>query len=388
MKFFGYILRNASRNRVRSALTIASTAISLFLMMILVSYMAIMGEVSSTVRVYNRVIAMSSNGFAGRVPIARVREVGAMDGVLATTPFVWVGGKFGEEVLPFAQFAVDADTIIDIYPELKVPADQLKAFKQDRTGCLIGRKLAKDRHFKVGDKLPIKADLYPFDLDLTIRGVYDGPEKSDNRMCMLHWDYLDELVKKSERKIDAGNAGIVVAKCASADMMPGLCKRIDASYANSDAPTRSLTEEAFGKLFADMVGDLAGMIRSIGFAVVFSLLCVAGNALAMALRERTTEIAVLKAIGFQNGLVLMLVLAEAMVVTGVGGVIGALGSKAFFDAVDVSKYSLGALPFFFVPWNAALLGVGVSIVIGFVSGLVPAYRAAHLSVINGLRKVV
>lgn len=388
MKYLSYILRNARRNPVRSLLTVGSMTSCLVLMMILASFFSINDEVINGNRVHNRIITLSSQGFAGRVPIARVREVGAMPGVLASTPLAWFGGKFGEETVPFAQFGVDPDTFFTVYDELKVPPDQLKAFREDRAACVVGRKLANDRGLKVGEPLPIKGDTFPVDLKLVIRGVYDGPTNSDLRMCLFHWDYVDEALKTSSQPAFAGNAGALVIRCKSGDAMTGLCRKIDAEYLNSDTPTRTQTEEAFARMFTEMLGDLRGMIRNIGLAVVFSLVCVAGNAMAMALRDRTTEIAVLKAIGFGKTLILFLVLAEAVLISGLGGLVGTLGSKAFFDAVDVSKYSAGFLPFFYVPWSTALLGLAASLAIGLVSGLVPAVRASRLSVVNGLRKVV
>src|SRR5262249_36939250 len=160
---------------VRSLLTVASISICLCLMMILVSFLSINTEVASTLRVYNRIVTMSSQGFAQPVPIARVNEIGAMDGVVAVTPFSWYGGRYNEEQMPFAQFGVDAEKIFKIYDELTVPRDQLEAFQADRAGCVIGRKLAEDRGLKIGDRMPLKGDLYPFNLDLTIRAIYDGP---------------------------------------------------------------------------------------------------------------------------------------------------------------------------------------------------------------------
>ena len=161
MKFLTYIFRNARRNPIRSFLTIASTSISLFLMMILVTFFAINDEVSSTLGVHNRIVTMNSQGFAGVLPITRVAEVAAMDGVVAATPFSWYGGKYGEETMPFAQFGVDPDTIFTIYDEFKVPPDQLKAFQEDRAGCVVGRKLAEDRGWKVGDPLPLEGGHLP-----------------------------------------------------------------------------------------------------------------------------------------------------------------------------------------------------------------------------------
>jgi putative ABC transport system permease protein len=265
----------------------------------------------------------------------------------------------------------------------------VKAFQSERTACVIGRKLAEERKIKIGDVLPLKGDIYPIDLNLVVRGIYESSEKRNPRMCVFHWEYLNEEFKKSSpnsKMIE--NAGIVSMKCRSADVMPALVKKIDAAYMNSDTPTRTQSEEAFNQMFLGMFGDLRSLISNIGLAVVFSLIFVAGNAMAMALRERTTEVAVLKAIGFGRGLVINLVLAESILVTMVGGALGALGAKAFFDAVDVSRFTAGRLPFFFVPWPTAVLGLGAALGIGFVSGIIPAINAARLSVVNGLRKVV
>jgi putative ABC transport system permease protein len=399
MKYLRYILRNARRNPIRSLLTIASTSICLFLMMILLAFFAINNEAAVESRIYNRIITMNANGFAGMVPISFVGEVSKMDGVVAATPFSWYGGKYHDEVMPFAQFAVDADTIFTVMDELSVPPEQLKAFKENKDGCVIGTKLARDRGLKVGDPLPLKGDMYPVDMNLTVRGIYSGPSRTDQRMCLFHFDSLDEALKKASMASAggslappsakrSGNAGTIFIKCKSAEVMPSLSKKIDDLYQNSDFPTRTQTEEAFSKMFADMLGDLKYAIYGIGLAVAVALLFVAGNAMAMAMRERTSEVAVLKAIGFPKGLVLFLVLTEAVVVAGIGGVIGALGSKALFDFFDIAPYTGGFLPFFYVSWNIALVGLAVSLFVGFISGLFPAIFAANSSVINGLRKVV
>jgi putative ABC transport system permease protein len=400
MKFFNYIFRNARRNPVRTLLTIASTGICMFLMMILLSFFAINDDVTSASRIYNRIITMNANGFAGMLPINRVREISEMDGVIAATPFSWFGGKYQDEVMPFAQFAVDADTAFTVMDEFVIPPEQLADFKANKDGCIIGRKLAEDRNLKVGDPLPLKGDIYPVDLNLTVRGIYDGPRNSDLRTCFFRYDYFDEAMKRvtlssasggslaTDSARAAGNAGTIFIKCQNAEIMATLCKRIDELYRNSDYPTRTQTEEAFGKMFAEMLGDLRNAIYGIGAAVVVSLLFVAGNAMAMAMRERTSEVAVLKAIGFSKGLVLFLVLSEAILVSGLGGAIGSLGCKFLCDVVDISRFSAGFLPFFFIPWNIALFGLAVSLFVGFVSGFFPALIAANSSVIDGLRKVV
>lgn len=388
MKFLTYVLRNARRNPVRSLLTIASTAISLFLMMILLAFFEVNDEVAGSARVYNRLFVLNSQGFGGEVPIVRVREIAAMEGMLGASPMSWFGGKYGEETMPFAQFGVDPSTFFSLYEELTVPPDQLKSFQQTRDGCIVGRKLAEDRHLKVGDKLPLKGNIYPVDLDLTIVGTYDGPSNRDLRMCVFQFEYFDELLKRSSLSGMSGNAGAILARVEDGDRLAAVCRKIDETYRNTEDPTLSQSEEAFTKFFVEMLGDLKGMVRWIGMAVVFALLLVCANALAMALRERTTEIAVLKAIGFGSQLILFLVLAEAMIVSGLGGLVGALGSKLLFDVFDVARYSAGFLPFFFIPWSTALLGLVVSVLIGFLSGIYPAARASRRSVVDGLRKVV
>jgi putative ABC transport system permease protein len=400
MKYLTYIFRNARRNPLRSLLTIASTAICLSLMMILMSFFAISDEANASTRIYNRIACLNANGFAGMLPIARVNDVAQLDGVVAVTPFNWIGAKYHDKVMPFAQFAIDPNTVFTVMSEFTVPPNELKSFQENKDGCAIGRKLANEEKLKVGDKLPLQRSTYPVDLDLTVRCIYDGPSNRDLRMCLVRWDSFDEKLKKevfssgssnSLRPATArvsGNAGMIFVRCKSADDMAGLCKQIDDKYRNSDFPTRTQTEEAFGKMFEEMLGDMRGMIRVISLAVVFSLLCVAANSMAMSMRERTSEVAVLKAIGFNRRLVLFMVLTEAVLVAGSGGAIGALGSKAFCDVVDLSKYSGGFLPFYYIPWNIALEGLAVSLAIGLASGLYPAVRAANLSVIDGLRRVV
>jgi putative ABC transport system permease protein len=400
MKYITYVLRNARRNPVRSILTIASMAICLFLTMALLSFFATFEEANASTRISNRVMALNSNGFAGMIPISRVKEIAQIDGVLAASSFAWFGGKYQDEVLPFAQFGVDPDVIFTILDEYTIPADQLKAFQENKDGCVIGRKLAADRQLKLGDTLPLKGDAYPIDLNLTVRGICDGPSNRDLRMCLYRFDYLDEALKRvatgrtrrsSAPSVDAGlsgNAAAIFIKCKNADAMAGVCKRVDDLYRNSDYPTRTQTEEAFGKMFSEMLGDLKHAIYGIGAAVVVSLIFVAGNAMAMAMRERTTEVAVLKAIGFSKGLVLFLVLTESVLVAGVGGAIGALGCKACFEIIDIAPYTAGFLPFFTIPWSITWFGLGASLLIGFVSGSLPALIAANASVIDGLRKVI
>lgn len=388
MKFFGYILRNARRNPIRSILTVGSLSISLFLSMVLISFVTVNDEVSKSTRGNGRIIMMSSQGFAQPVPIARLAELKENPEILAASPLAWYGGKFRNESTMFAQFGVDPDSFFKIYDELDLPEDQQKAWKDDPNGCVIGAKLAGDYKLKVGDPFPLQGDLYPYNLDLVVRGIYTGPANRDQRMCVFNWWTLDQGLRNNFNGQMSGNAGAVIMKLKDDKKSAAINKSLDDQYRNSDAPSRTQTEEAFTQMFAEMAGDFQWIIVGLGLAVGVSLICVSGNAMAMALRERTTEVAVLKAIGFGKGLVLYFVLAESIMIALMGGLIGAIGCKVLFDYVDMSKFTGGFIPFFYVPWTTALGGLAVSVLIGIMAGFFPAVRAAQLSVVNGLRKVV
>ncbi|WP_165223868.1 ABC transporter permease [Aquisphaera insulae] len=386
MKFLGLIVRNARRNPTRSLLTVASLAVSLFLGMLILSYLSINDDVISSVRVHNRLVTMSSFGFSGRLPISRVAEITALDGIVASTPFVWFGGKFRGRANAFPQYAVDPAVAFSIFDELTVPSYQIEALRQDRTGCVVGRLLAEDLGLEVGDRLPLQAGAYPVEVILTIRGIYDGPANRNRRMCVFRWDCLDEALKRTT-PARSGNAGIILSKCRGAGDQARLALAIDGLFANSDSPSRTQSEEEFGRMFSESMGDVRGMIRNVGLAVVFSLLCVAGNSMAMSVRERAGEMAVMKAIGFSRAMIVYLVVGEATILAVAGGLIGTVGCKLLCGVLDVARLSGGSIPFFFVRWPTVALGLGVAVFIGLASGLLPALRAARLSVIDGLRRV-
>lgn len=402
MKYLGYILRNARRNKLRSFLTIGSIAVCGFLTMLLLSLFATNKEVGASIRDHHRIISMSSSGLAGNVPIAVVNQViqvdeqsgenaivRTADDKPAVSPLSWFGGRYRDDKVPFAQFGCDPDTIFTIYDELKLMGPgQEQAFRDRLDGVVIGRKLAEDKGLKVGDPFPLKGDIYPVDLDLTVVGIFDGPPKRDLRSCYFHWKYLRDTMQKQTESARAENAGTVLMRLKSPTAIPTLSKAIDDAMRNSDTPTKTQTEEAFVAMFSEFIGDLQTYINWVGMAVAMSLVMICGVSMAMTMRERTTEVAVLKAIGFPKGHVLFLVLTEAVLIAGVGGLIGSIGTKFLFDVFDIAPYTGGFFPFFYVPWNIALMGLIGSLVIGLVSGLIPALGAANTPVVEGLRKVV
>lgn len=386
MKYLPLIIRNVFRNKIRSLFTGASIAVSLFLVVMLYSFLTVQDEMTAATKVYNRLIAMNVQGLSGNVPIAYVDRIRRIPGVKAATPFSWFGGKYRDEKIVFGQFGVDAQAVPEVYPDYEIPPDQLKAWQDDPTGCVVGSVIARNKGWEIGDKIPLKGDIYPVNLELTVRGIYDGPSSTDREMLWFHFNYLDESLKKVNESY-AGNAGIVVLEAQSAEIMPELSKTVDDTFASSDAPVRAMTEKQFQQSFMEMMGNVRGFIKYTSIAVVVALLCVAANTMAMALRERTREIALFKAIGFPQMTILGMFLAEAVAIGMLGGIMGAFGAKLLFATVDFSKFVPG-LAWLYVPWSTALWAVALATGIGFVSGIIPAWRAANVSVIEGLRKVV
>lgn len=389
MKFFPYILHNVLRNKLRSTFTAASIAVSLFLVTVLYSYLSMQDELGKASVEYNRLVVQHGQGLTFPLPIAHVDKVRAIPGVVACTQFSWFGGKYKDDKIPFAQFGVDPQQVARVMTEFQLPPNQMAAWKNDRTGCIVGWKLFRRKGWKLGEKIPLKGDIYPVDLELTIRGVYSASSPTvDGEMLWFHWNYLDELLRAQKDRFQ-GNAGTIFLKVASAGQLPEIARHIDQRFASSDAPTRTMTEQAFQNMFTEMLGNVKAYIRNTALAVVFSLMCVAANAMAMSLRERTREVAVLKAIGFSRPLVLSLVLVEAMLIAMLGGLAGVLIAKAVFgfEVLNMAVLIPGFTQFY-VPWSTALWGLALAAIIGLASGALPAWRAAQASVVDGLRRVV
>lgn len=385
MKTLKYIWRNVTRNKVRSILTILSIGFSLALMTVLYGFMVMQGVYGVEAAKHHRIVVMSSQGFAGMVPIANVDRVRKMEGIVAAVPYSWYGGTYGDGTQFFAQFGTDPAAVFDVWPEYGIDPEQMAKFKNERQACVADRRLAERMNWQIGDRVRLKGTFYTFNLDLELVGLFDAPQNTDS--LWFNWYYLDQGLK-SANDPGSGNAGTIFAKTASAELMAPLSKEIDEKFVSSDNPTRTQTESAFAQIFTDMLGNIQAYILNIGLAVVFSLSLVAANAMAMSMRERTTEIAVLKAIGFSKLRVLWLVLGEACWIALIGGVMGILIGCACLEGLH--KLSAQFFPISIMdmigPWMLVLIATAAGI--GLVSGIIPAIRAAQLPVVNGLRRVV
>jgi putative ABC transport system permease protein len=385
MQVLLYIWRNLKRNKLRSALTILSVGFSLALMTVLHGYMAMQGEWGKEAEKHGRIVVLNVQGFSGALPIAYVDRVRSTPGVQAATPYAWYGGNYKEEQMPFAQFGTDPTAAFEVWDEYHIDPAELAAWRSMRNGCVVDRRLAEKRKWKLGDRIPLQGTFYPFHLDLVLCGTFDSPKNTDS--LWFQWEYLDEGLKGMNAR-GTDNAGTIFAKLAPGAGASTVAKAIDDRFVSSENPTRTQTEAAFAQMFTDMLGNIQDYIRNIGLAVAFSLTLVAANAMAMSMRERTTEIAVLKAIGFSRVRVLVTVLGESCWMTILGGLVGiSIGCLCLQLLHQInSQFFPFAIYEMLGPWLLYLIATAAAI--GLASGLVPAVRAAQLSVIDGLRRVV
>lgn len=390
-KYVPYMIRNMVRNKLRSLFTMISIAIMLFLVSLLYAYTKFQDEFSASTAQYNRIIVSSTQGLTFPLPRAHLDKIRGIEeiGESAATPMTWYGGLYADEKLAFAEFGTDPNTVLQVYNEYSLTPEELQAWKDDKQGCVLGAGLARNRGWKVGDRIPLKGAIYNVDLEFTVRGILDGPDKGGHDQSLwFNGEYLENsLRQKDADNRMAGRVGIVTVKAKNAAMLASLMDGIDSKCGAVD-PVRSMTEQAFQNQFTEMAGNVQAFIRNIALAVVFALICVAGNAMAMAMRERTREVAVLKAIGFQRSTVLGMILGEAELICLMGGLVGVLGAKLLFDVIDASTLGIPQLALFYVPWITVVIGMGLAAFVGLASGAVPAWRAAQLSVVDGLRRVI
>ena len=384
MRFLKYPLRNARRNKLRSTLTAISIALCMAMLTMMYGFATLWEQLVPELAKAHRMIVMSRDGFMADIPISMLRHVRGLDGVKAAVPLSFSMGLYKDEKLAtFAQLATDPDELLNVWFEFRLDPEQFALWKSTKNGCIIDRFNAERRGWKVGEHIPIKGNNYPVDLDLVLCGIYDAPEFIND--LYFHYDYLNELLRsKNDPKRD--RTSILFVRAESSEAVDRLVTQIDLRFENSDHPTLSQSHQAFAEQFAKFAGNLQVYVRNIGLAVVFALTLVSGNAMAMSMRERTSEIAVLKAIGFPRGLVLRMVLGESVLSSLVGGSLGVLTGRVVWSAAHAIWPQVVPLSWM-SPW-ILVQGVLVSAAIGFVSGIGPAWRASRLSVVAGLRKVV
>jgi putative ABC transport system permease protein len=379
MKFFPLVLANLGRHKRRTILTIASVALALFLFASLRTVVTTIDRAAQFGSA-RRLVTINATGLVFPLPLSYGNRLQAMKGISGVTWANWFGGRYGDNKRFFAQFAVDPTSYLAMYPEISLPEDQKQAFIRERSSAIVGRRLLDVFGWKLGQNVTIQGTIFPGDWTFTIRGVYTPTNAVINDdMMLFHHAYLEERIGRP------GIAGWYVLEIEDANNAAGIAKAVDDQFRNSTAPTKTGTEQAFNASFATMWGNVSLLMGTIGMAVVFAILLVTANAMMMSARERTGEVAVLKTIGFKDRTLFGLVMLEAGIITVTGAVIGLGGAKLLYKASNFN--AAGFLPGFDVTGNTLLLGAAVALLLMLASGLVPAFRAARLPVVQALRTV-
>lgn len=394
MGVFSLILVNLFRNKRRTILTLLSVTVALFLFCALSGVIDTLNE-AIHVGSETRMVVRNHMSLVFPIPLAMEQQLAAMPEVKSVAIQNWFGGQ--DPVNPhnfFPQFGVESETFFPMYaPDLDIiEASQpqggvrapdgmdpkLAAYMAEQDAAVVGSELMAKQGWKLGQTVTLNGTIYPGSWPFTIRAVYRSKVKAFNsQVFFFHYKYLYE---KSEHQSQAGIYKVLLRDPSQA---AEFARKVDAQYENSANPTHTETERAFAAGFISMYGNLPFVIRVIGLAVVFAILLIAANTMVMAVRERTSEVGVLKTLGFTDAMIFGMVLAEAAAITFTGGLIGALGAKKM-----VTGFSLGGLlPPMTVRWNTVWTGVVIAVLIGAVSGFIPAWQASRLRIVNALRRV-
>jgi putative ABC transport system permease protein len=377
------VVRNAFRHRLRTALTITGLAIAVLayglLQTVVDAWYAGAAAASSA-----RLITRNSISLAFFLPVSHESRIRAVEGVTRVARSVWFGGIYQEPKNFFPQFAV-SPAYLDLYPEFVVPAEQRAAWLRDRKGALVGRQLAEQYGFKVGDVLPLRGQIYPGTWEFVVRGIFEPGESSTlTRHMLFHYDYLNEsLRKRSPRRADY--VGVFVVGIDQPDNAAVVSTRIDEVFRNSLAETLTETEQAFQLGFVAMSDNIIAAIRVVSYVVIFIILAVMANTMAMTARERLPEYATLKALGFAPGYVAALVFGESLAIAAAGG---AIGVACTFPIAAWFGTQTGTLfPVLEVSPVTVAMQLACALAVGLAAAVLPGRRATRVRIVEGLRAI-
>ena len=386
MKFFHLIWSNLKRKKTRTALTLLSIVVAFVLYGFLSAVkQALTGGVDLAGA--NRLVVRHKVSIIQMLQQSYQQRMERIPGVAAAVHQTWFGGIYQDPKNFFMQNPVEPEEFLKMHPEIVLPPDQLQAWLKTRTGAIVGRKTAERFQWKIGDRVPIQSTIWAqangsrtWEFDLV--GIYDGKDKrTDTTPLFFRYDYFDENRRENRGK---GLVGWYTIRVKDPSQAAEIAKRVDAEFENSSAETKTEPEGAFVQAWASQIGNIVLIVAVILGAVFFTILLVAGNTMAQAVRERTGELGVLKAIGFTNGRILALVLAESCLLSVVGGILGLGLAWLIISRGDPTK---GLLPMFYFPTRDLCIGLGLSIVLGLVTGIMPALQAMRLRVADALRRM-
>lgn len=380
MTLASFVTRSAFRNRLRSVLTVASIGFSLLLLGVMLtlwrSFYIDKGAPDSALRIMTR----HKVSLANFLPIYYRDKIRTIPGVVHVVPMTWFGGKYKDDKPEnfFAQFATDPDEYFEVAADKIIPADQLAAWKKDRAGCVVDADLARKHNWKIGDRITLQGTIFPANLELTLRGIYTIDPPVSN--LYFHSKYLEESVSWFK-----DSAGFYFTRVDSVENMPKAAHAIDEMFHSTPTPTKSESEQAFRLDFIATLGNVKAFILSICGAVVFTMLLVCANTMAMSIRERTREVAVLRTLGFTRDRIFRLLLGEALTIAVIGGVAGT--TLASLLTMLISRPGIGLPVSMHMTWMTAIAVMVVAGAIGVVSAVIPSYRASRLHIVDALRYI-
>lgn len=384
MKFATLVWKNVFRKKTRAFLTMGSIVLVLVLIVVLTSLLATLEREDTSSKGSTRVFVQHAAGLGYFVPLAYRQKMEQIPGVLAVSPQIWFGGTYRDQRPQnvFGQLSTDPEVWKTINEDYEIPASQLAAWRSQRDSFIAGRQLIERYGWKLGDRIQLQGSYIAMNLNLLLAGVYRGPDESN---IFFHNKYLENGWLSQ-----TGETGTYILRVGKPSDVPRVTQAVDAMFENSTAPVKAMPERQFQLQFVEMLGNVKLLIRSIMLAVLFTIILIVANTMAMSSRERVTEIAVIRALGFRPRDVLWLVLAESVVLSLLGGILGiALSFPLTTVLVEAMKKSPAAV--FAYNFRFPLSSVGFAFVaavaIGTLSGFVPAIRAARLSVTTALRQV-
>lgn len=387
MKFWHLIAANLMRRKIRTGLTILSFAVALFLFCVLAIVQLIFEP--ANLPGDNRLLVINRVSTIIPLPVSYQERMLKIPGVKGVTFSSWFGGVYQDERNQFVQFAIDVNTYRPVFPEYNIDDDQWKAFAQDREGAFVGEQTAKRFNWKIGDRIPLQGTIYPGLWELNIRGIYSGKSSDvDTTVLWMHGDLLNERIMDPNRKNLVGWFSVGLNSPGDADRV---IHAIDSEFANSTWETKSAIEKEVVSDYSKSLGNIRVVVIGVGGIVFLTLLVVGGNTLAIAVRERYGEIAVMKAMGFRDRFMLVLVVLESVSIALVGGIIGlglakllVLGlTKLLLVYGDPTGQFLPNLDF---PLDAAAKAFMITMLVGIMAGVAPALVAMRLQVVEGLRR--
>jgi len=384
MKYLHLIWSNLKRRKLRTSLTLLSVLVAFVLFGLLAAIKhALIGGVEMAGA--DRLVVRHKVSIIQLLPESYRARMERIEGVDIAAHQTWFGGVYQDPKNFFMQAPVEPEPFLEIVPEIVLPPEQKEAWLKTRTGAIVGRGSAERFGWKIGDKVPIRTPIWEREdggnvWEFDIVGIYDGRDKgTDTTPLYFRYDYFDEA-----RAYGKGEVGWYSIRVTDPDRAAEIAAQVDKEFENSAAETKTEPEGAFVQGWANQIGNIALIVAGIMGAVFFTILLVAGNTMAQAVRERTGELGVLKALGFTRAQILSLVLVESCLLTVCGGALGLGLAWLFVAGGDPTK---GLLPMFFLPPRDIAIGFGISVALGLTSGLVPAIQAMRLRVADALRRM-